>query len=109
MSRFVLITPNADFDSRVRQALAGGLPGGLQTFAFVNPSDPGELFAKLEPGTPRGADPGPDVPVDDALRLATVFDVQLPELSVILVGEPDPDFPPAGHACRHPGHPQPRR
>ena len=35
---------------------------------------------------------GPDMPVEDALRLATVFDVQLPELSVILVGEPDPAF-----------------
>ena len=30
--------------------------------------------------------------VEDALRLAMVFDVQLPELSIILVGEPDPDF-----------------
>ena len=40
MSRFVLITPNTDFDARVRQALAGGLPGGLQTFAFVNPAEP---------------------------------------------------------------------
>ena len=41
MSRFVMITPNTDFDARVRRALAGGLPGGLQTFAFVDPSDPG--------------------------------------------------------------------
>ncbi|MCB5292791.1 AAA family ATPase [Arthrobacter sp. SO3] len=92
MSRFVLITPNADFDARVRLALAGGLPGGLQTFAHVNPSDPGELFAKLDQQRPEVLILGPDVPVDDALRLATVFDVQLSELSVILVGEPDPDF-----------------
>lgn len=92
MSRFVLITPNADFDSRVRLALAGSLPGGLQTFAFVNPADPEELFAKLDQQRPEVLILGPDVPVDDALRLATIFDVQLSELSVILVGEPDPDF-----------------
>jgi pilus assembly protein CpaE len=92
VSRFVLITPNTDFDSRVRLALAGGLPGGLQTFASVNPSDPGELFAKLNQERPEVLILGPDIPADDALRLATVFDVQLPELSVILVGEPDPDF-----------------
>ncbi|MCX6497448.1 MAG: AAA family ATPase [Arthrobacter sp.] len=92
MSRFVLITPNTDFASRVRQALAGGLPGGLQTFAFVNPSDPGELFAKLDQERPEVLILGPEVPVEDALRLATVFDIQLSELSVILVGEPDPDF-----------------
>lgn len=52
MSRFVLITPNTDFDARVRQAVAGGLPGGVQTFAFVNPADPGELFANLNQERP---------------------------------------------------------
>lgn len=92
MSRFVLITPNADFESRVRLALAGSLPGGLQTFAFVNPADPEELFAKLDQQRPEVLILGPDVPVDDALRLATIFDVQLSELSIILVGEPDSDF-----------------
>ncbi|MET3809516.1 AAA family ATPase [Arthrobacter sp. UYEF3] len=92
MSRFVLITPNTDFDARVRQAVAGGLPGGVQTFAFVNPADPGELFANLNQERPEVLILGPDVPVEDALRLATVFDVQLPELSVILVAEADPDF-----------------
>ena len=92
MSRFVLITPNTDFDARVRQAVAGGLPGGVQTFAFVNPADPGELFANLNQERPEVLILGPDVPMEDALRLATVFDVQLPELSVILVGEPDPEF-----------------
>lgn len=92
MSRFVLITPDADFDSRVRLALAGGLPGGLQTFTSANPSDPGELFAKLDQERPEVLILGPEIPVEDALRLATVFDVRLPELTVILVGEPDPAF-----------------
>ncbi|WP_445153699.1 AAA family ATPase [Arthrobacter sp. Hor0625] len=92
MSRFVLITPNTDFDARLRQAVAGGLPGGVQTFAYINPANPGELFANLNQERPEVLILGPDIPVEDALRLATVFDVQLPELSVILVGEPDPDF-----------------
>jgi pilus assembly protein CpaE len=92
VSRFVLITPNADFDARVRQAVAGGLPGGVQTFAFINPANPGELFANLNQERPEVLILGPDVPIEDALRLATVFDVQLPELSVILVGEPEPEF-----------------
>ena len=35
---------------------------------------------------------GPDVPVDDALRLATVLDVQVPDLTVLLVSEPDPEL-----------------
>jgi pilus assembly protein CpaE len=68
------------------------LPGGVQTFAFVNPANPGELFANLNQERPEVLILGPDVPIEDALRLATVFDVQLPELSVILVGEPEPEF-----------------
>lgn len=91
MSRFVLISPNTDFDARLRRAVGGGLTGGVQTFAAVDPANPGELFAKLDQERPEVLILGPDVPAEDALRLATVFDVQLPELSVILVGEADPD------------------
>jgi pilus assembly protein CpaE len=91
VSRFVLITPNTEFDARVRQAVAGGLVGGVQTFASVNPANPGELFANLDQERPEVLILGPDLPAEDALRLATVFDVQLPELSVVLVGEADAD------------------
>jgi len=91
VSRFVLISPNTDFDARLRRAVGGGLAGGVQTFAAVDPANPGELFAKLDQERPEVLIIGPDVPAEDALRLATVFDVQLPELSVILVGEADPD------------------
>ncbi|MFF1831714.1 CpaE family protein [Paenarthrobacter sp. NPDC058040] len=93
MSRFVLITPNADFDQRLRQAVAGGLPGSVQTF-FTNilPVDPAELFGAINQEPMEVLILGPEVPVDEALRLATVLTVQLPELSVLLVSEPDPDF-----------------
>ncbi|MEN8581670.1 AAA family ATPase [Burkholderia sp. RS01] len=93
MSRFVLITPNADFDGRLRQAVAGGLQGGVQTF-FTNvlPAGPYDLFAQLNQEQPEVLILGPDVPVDEALRLATVLDVQIPDLTVLLVSEPDPTF-----------------
>ncbi|TSE14932.1 AAA family ATPase [Arthrobacter sp. KBS0703] len=93
MSRFVLITPNADFDGRLRQAVAGGLQGGVQTF-FTNvlPAGPYDLFAQLNQEKPEVLILGPDVPVDEALRLATVLDVQVPDLTVLMVSEPDPTF-----------------
>ncbi|GAB3568093.1 AAA family ATPase [Arthrobacter alkaliphilus] len=93
MSRFVLITPSTDFDQRLRRAVAGGLPGNVHTFfSNVLPADPGELFAMLDPEEPEVLILGPEVPVEDALRLARVLDVQSPELSVVLVSDPDPAF-----------------
>ncbi|BCW46678.1 AAA family ATPase [Arthrobacter sp. StoSoilB5] len=93
MSRFVLITPSAEFDQRLRQAVAGGLPGSVQTF-FTNvlPVDPAELFGALNQEPLEVLILGPEVPVEDAMRLATVLNVQVPELSVLLVSEPQPDF-----------------
>ena len=93
MSRFALITPSAEFDQRLRQAVAGGLPGSVQTF-FTNvlPVDPAELFGALDQGQLEVLILGPEVPVEDAMRLVTVLNVQVPELSVLLVAEPQPDF-----------------
>jgi pilus assembly protein CpaE len=93
MSRFVLITPDVSFDGRLRQAVAGGLQGGVQTFfTSLLPADPNDLFAHLDQERPEVLILGPDVPVEEALRLATVMSVRFPELSVILASEPDPDF-----------------
>jgi pilus assembly protein CpaE len=91
VSRFVLITPNADFDNRLRQAVAGGLQGGVQTF-FTNvlPAGPYDLFAQLNHEQPEVLILGPDLPIEESLRLATVLDVQVPDLMVLLVSEPDP-------------------
>lgn len=91
MSRFVLITPNADFDGRLRQAVAGGLQGGVQTFLTnILPAGPYDLFAQLNQEQPEVLILGPDLPIEEALRLATVLDVQVPNLMVLLVSEPDP-------------------
>jgi pilus assembly protein CpaE len=93
MSRFVLITPDVDFDGRLRQAVAGGLQGGVQTlFTSLLPADPNDLFAHLNQEQPEVLILGPDVPVEEALRLATVMNVRFPEISVVLATEPDPDF-----------------
>ena len=93
MSRFTLITPDVDFDGRLRQAVAGGLQGGVQTFfTSLLPADPNDLFAALNQELPEVLILGPDVPVEEALRFATVMNVRFPELSVILAAEPDPDF-----------------
>lgn len=92
MSRFILITPSNDFDQRLRAA-ANGMPGSVQTFfSAMLPADPRELFAQVDQEQPEVLILGPEVPVDEALRLATVIDVQFPELSVILVSDPDPAF-----------------
>lgn len=93
MSRFTLITPDVDFDGRLRQAVAGGLQGGVQTFfTSLLPADPNDLFAALDQEHPEVLILGPEVPVEEALRLATVMNVRFPELSVILASQPDPDF-----------------
>jgi pilus assembly protein CpaE len=93
MSRFVLVTPDVDFDDRLRQAVAGGLQGEVRTFfSNVLPSDPHGLFVQVDQEQPQVLILGPGVAVDDAIRLATILNVQLPDLSVIMVSEPDPAF-----------------
>lgn len=92
MSRFVLITPDSKFDLLVRTAVAGGLQGEVRSFlTSALPADPQQLLAGLgQP--PEVLILGPEVPVDEALLLATVFDVQYPEISIILAGEYEPEL-----------------
>lgn len=92
MSRFILISPNTEFDRRVRQAVDGGISGEIQTFATAAvPSNPDELLALATQEQPEVLILGPDVPIEDALRLTTIFDIQHPEISVLLVAEPEPE------------------
>jgi pilus assembly protein CpaE len=65
----------------------------VQTFFTpVLPVDPAELFGALNQEPLEVLILGPEVPVEDAMRLATVLNVQVPELSVLLVAEPQPEF-----------------
>jgi pilus assembly protein CpaE len=93
VSRFVLLSPNSDFEARLRQAVAQGLRGSVETIVSdILPAGPQELFALLNQEQPEVLIIGPDVPPDEALRFAKVFDVQVPGLSVVLVNDTDPVF-----------------
>ncbi|WP_426938704.1 AAA family ATPase [Pseudarthrobacter sp. S3] len=91
MSRFVLLSPNTDFDHKLREAVAHGLRGSVQSIASdILPAGPQELFALLNQEQPEVLIVGPDISPDEAMRFAKVFDVQLPGLSIVLVSDADP-------------------
>ncbi|WP_406637095.1 CpaE family protein [Pseudarthrobacter quantipunctorum] len=93
MSRFVLLSPSDEFDQKLRAAVAHGLRGSVQTIASdILPAGPAELFALLNQEQPEVLIIGPDVPYEEALRFAKVFDVQLPGLSLVLVSDIEPSF-----------------
>ena len=93
MSRFVAITAVRDFEGRVRQAISGALHGELQTLSpEVLKGGPDDVFKQLNGAPPEVLILGPGVSPDDALKLATVFDLQFPEVSLLLVAEPSPEL-----------------
>ena len=93
MSRFVLITPNPDFAGRMRGAVDGGLPGGLEIVATAElPEQPEQIFELLGGVRPAVVVLGPGVPLEGALRLATVFDVRFPDVSILLAAEADAEL-----------------
>lgn len=91
MSRFVLISPDRDLHSRVRSA-AAGLSGDVRTVAghaaIVDP----QLVLGDPAGVPEVVILGPELPLDDALRLASLLSVQSPATSVLLVAPGDADI-----------------
>lgn len=85
MSRFVLITPNGDFERRASLATSG-MHGSLQTFqADYLPEGPQDFLRQLIGEAPEVLILGPGLPVEDSLKLAGVMDLQYPEISVVLV------------------------
>lgn len=92
MIRFVLISPAAEFEQRLRAA-AATLSGEVLTLAAGTlPALPQDLLAQVSPSRPEVLILGPGVPAEDALRLARIFDVQFPEISILLVAEATPDL-----------------
>lgn len=97
MSRFVLITTDNSFTQRVKTAITDRLPGTMQVFPHTSlPETPGIILTAMTDGPPHAVLFGPDVDLDAVLRLAAVFDVQHPEISLILVRATDPDLALAG-------------
>ncbi|GGG55741.1 transcriptional regulator [Kocuria dechangensis] len=93
MSRFLLVTSDTNFEQRIQSAIAGRIPGSVQTVYNTQlPETPGELLQRVVTELPQVLLLGPGVHPNDALRLASVFDVQHPEISVILVAEANPDL-----------------
>ncbi|NKX56721.1 AAA family ATPase [Arthrobacter mobilis] len=91
--RFLLVTDDAGFEHRVRQAISGGLPGSVQTLKDVQlPPTPAEMLHYVVGEVPEVILLGPGVRVDEALTLAAVFDVQHPEISLVLVAEVEPEL-----------------
>jgi pilus assembly protein CpaE len=93
MSRFVAITAVRDFEGRIRQAITGALHGELQTLTpDILSGGPDDVFKQLNGAPPEVLILGPGVTPDDALKLATVFDLQYPEVSLLLIADPTPEL-----------------
>ncbi|WP_211876640.1 AAA family ATPase [Pseudarthrobacter albicanus] len=87
MSRYVLITPDPGFERRARQA-ASGLHGTFHAIAADHlPPGPDDLLRVLSGDPVEVILLGPGLQVEDSIRLASLFDLQYPEISVVLVTE----------------------
>ena len=91
MSRFLLVTADPAYDHFFRAAVQGRLPGDIQTVLDPTlPATPYELLGRSVGEVPSVVLLGPGVDVHEAMRLAGVFDIQRPEVSLVLVAPADP-------------------
>ncbi|MCU1530495.1 MAG: MinD/ParA family protein [Arthrobacter sp.] len=94
MSRYAVVTAVADYHEHVRAAATGVLAGEVHSWngeAF--PGEPVELLNQLPDQQLLDVVVlGPGVPLDAALRLAGDFEIQRPEVSVLLVAVPTPEL-----------------
>jgi pilus assembly protein CpaE len=93
VSGFVLISPSPEFAERMRSAVDGALPGEVHIVPTAElPEQPEQVFARLGGAQPDALVLGPGVPLEGALRLATVFDVRFPGVAVLLAAEADAEL-----------------
>ncbi|WP_427016407.1 AAA family ATPase [Pseudarthrobacter sp. P1] len=93
MSRFIIITTAADFEQRVRAAVSGGLHGSVQSLPESAINGAPQDIVRQDPAEPAEVIIlGPGVSTDEALKLATVVDLQFPEISVILAADTSADL-----------------
>ncbi|WP_442543650.1 AAA family ATPase [Arthrobacter sp. KN11-1C] len=91
MSRFLLITPNQDFEHRTRQA-AKGLHGTVHVIAAdYLPPGPDDILRMLTGEPVEVILLGPGLPLEDSIRVASLFDLQYPEISIVVVTEKEAD------------------
>ncbi|MEX5297861.1 AAA family ATPase [Kocuria sp. CPCC 205292] len=86
MSRVLLFTADPEYDTRFRKAVHGRLPGEVQTvFEAALPATPDQLLSRSVGTMPTVVVFGPGMDPHVAMRLAGVFDIQRPEVSLVLV------------------------
>ncbi|MFF0943878.1 CpaE family protein [Kocuria sp. CPCC 205300] len=86
MSRLLLVTGDPEYDTHFRKAVQGRLPGEVQTvFSTSLPATPDELLGRSVGELPTAVVLGPGVDLYEAMRLVGVFDIQRPEVSLVLV------------------------
>jgi pilus assembly protein CpaE len=89
MSRFVLVTADSGFSHRAQEA-ARGLHGHLQVLgANYLPPSPEDILKAVSPEPAEVVLLGPGLPAEDAIRMASLFDLQFPEISIVLVTTTD--------------------
>lgn len=88
MSRFNVVTTVPDFERRVRAAAGGALTGTVQAIPSIPfPIGPEDILSRQTGEPLEVLLLGPGIPVEKAIKLASVFDLMYPEISVILVHE----------------------
>jgi pilus assembly protein CpaE len=92
MSRLVLATANLEFEARVREAFDGELTGPLSYWREGMLLDPGDAVRELSGSGVEVVALGPAVAAENALALASAFDHQRPDISVVIVAPPSTDL-----------------
>ena len=93
MSNIVLATSSAAFEQRVRRALAGDVGGTLRRWHDeIMLTNPSRAVKELAAEGAEVVGIGPNVDVQLALELARAFDVDHPEVPVIVITEPTRGF-----------------
>lgn len=93
MSRFLLVTNDTAYDRHFRAAIEGRIPGDVQTvFNVALPGTPDELLGRSIGEVPSVVLMGPGVDHGAAMRLAGIFDIQRPEVSLVLIAPANQDL-----------------
>ena len=88
--RILLATPQAGYEQRVRQAFAGLLNGDLRRWdGTLGAVSPDGLVRQLDDARPDVVAIGPGLALDTALDMAARLERERPEISVLLISEPD--------------------
>lgn len=94
MSRYALVSTAAEFEQQFAAAAIGSLAGQINVWAGEDfPSEPQHILSSLDnPALLDVVVLGQGLPPEESLRLAEAFESQRPEVSVLLVAEPNPEL-----------------